>query len=85
MTIRKRVLVAKIEERKKAREQYETAKKEGKNASLLEQQRPNLFQMNVANILPTDVFCDWGERASLELSEAVVKLEKCFNGRLYCK
>jgi Ca-activated chloride channel family protein len=55
MTIGQRVLVAKIEERKKAREQYETAKKEGKNASLLEQQRPNVFQMNVANIMPGDV------------------------------
>ncbi|HBZ55884.1 MAG TPA: trypsin, partial [Syntrophobacteraceae bacterium] len=33
---------------------YEQAKKEGKSASLLEQQRPNVFQMNVANILPGD-------------------------------
>ena len=30
------------------------AKKEGKTTSLLEQQRPNVFQMNVANILPGD-------------------------------
>jgi len=33
---------------------YETAKKEGKSASLLEQQRPNVFQMNVGNIMPGD-------------------------------
>jgi Ca-activated chloride channel family protein len=54
MTIGERVVDAKIMERQKARETYETAKKEGKTASLLEQQRPNVFQMNLANILPGD-------------------------------
>jgi Ca-activated chloride channel family protein len=54
MTIRKRTIVAKIEESKEARRQYEEAKQQGKSASLLEQQRPNVFQMNVANILPGD-------------------------------
>lgn len=54
MTIGERKLIAKIEERKKAREQYEEAKEQGKTASLLEQQNPNVFQMNVANILPGD-------------------------------
>ncbi len=55
MTIGDRTIVAHIEERKKALEQYEEAKKTGKSASLLEQQRPNVFQMNVAHILPGDV------------------------------
>ncbi|HAS45033.1 MAG TPA: trypsin [Microscillaceae bacterium] len=55
MTIGERKLIAKIEEKNKARQQYETAKKQGKTASLLEQHRPNVFQMNVANILPKDV------------------------------
>ena len=54
MTIGERVVDAQIMERQKARETYETAKKEGKTTSLLEQQRPNVFQMNVANILPGD-------------------------------
>ena len=54
MTIGKRTLTAKIEERKEARRQYEEAKQQGKSASLLEQQRPNVFQVNVANILPGD-------------------------------
>ncbi|MGA9756708.1 MAG: VIT domain-containing protein [Desulfobaccales bacterium] len=54
MTIGDRVVDAKIMEREKARETYEQAKKEGKTTSLLEQQRPNVFQMNVANILPGD-------------------------------
>ncbi len=55
MTIGERTITARIEERKKARRDYEQAKQEGKSASLLEQQRPNVFQMNVANILPGDV------------------------------
>ncbi len=55
MTIGERVIVANIEKKQEARQQYEQAKREGKSASLLEQQRPNVFQMNVANILPGDV------------------------------
>ncbi len=55
MTIGERTITAKIAEREDARDQYESAKREGKSASLLEQQRPNVFQMNVGNILPSDV------------------------------
>jgi len=54
MTIGDRRIVAKIKEKEQARQQYEAAKREGKTASLLEQHRPNVFQMNVANILPGD-------------------------------
>lgn len=55
MTIGERTIVAKVKEREQARKDYEKAKQEGKTASLLEQQRPNVFQMSVANILPKDV------------------------------
>lgn len=54
MTIGERTIVARIEEREAARREYEEAKQAGKSASLLEQQRPNVFQMNVANIMPGD-------------------------------
>ncbi len=54
MTIGERTIIAKISEREKARQDYETAKQQGKSASLLEQERPNVFQMNVANIMPGD-------------------------------
>lgn len=54
MRIGERVLRAQIRERGQARADYERAKQEGRSASLLEQQRPNVFQMNVANILPGD-------------------------------
>jgi Ca-activated chloride channel homolog len=54
MTIGSRKITAKIEEKQKARREYNQAKTEGKRTSLLEQQRPNVFQMNVANIMPDD-------------------------------
>lgn len=49
-----RRLTAQIREKQKAKREYEAAKQEGKTAALLEQHRPNVFQMNVANILPGD-------------------------------
>ncbi len=55
MKIGNRTITAEIQERNKARKNYELAKSEGKRASLLEQERPNVFQMNVANIQPGDV------------------------------
>ena len=47
-----RIIRAVIHEKKKAKEKYEKAKAAGTRASLLEQDRPNVFTMNVANIAP---------------------------------
>jgi Ca-activated chloride channel family protein len=52
MAIGERVIEAKIERRDAARRQYEDAREQGRSASLLEQARPNVFQMQVANIMP---------------------------------
>jgi Ca-activated chloride channel family protein len=54
MTIGARVIEARIKEREAAKQEYDDAKRAGKTASLLEQDRPNVFSMNVANILPKD-------------------------------
>lgn len=54
MTIGDRVVRAKIKEREQAKREFERAKSQGKSASLLEQQRPNVFAMSVANIMPGD-------------------------------
>lgn len=48
------LIVAMIKEREKARTEFEEAKKEGKSASLLEQERPNVFSMNLANLMPNE-------------------------------
>jgi Ca-activated chloride channel family protein len=55
MKIGEREIFAIIQEKQQARQTYEQARQEGKTASLLEQMRPNVFQMNVANIMPGDV------------------------------
>jgi Ca-activated chloride channel family protein len=52
MNIGDRKIIAKIEEKNKANKKYQEAKKKGKTASLLEQKRPNIFKMSVANITP---------------------------------
>ena len=54
MKIGDHLLKAKVQPRQEARRTYEQAKTEGRSASLLEQHRPNVFQMNVANIMPGD-------------------------------
>src|SRR3954465_13080032 len=46
--------VAKIRERKQAAREFEAAKTAGKSASLLEESRPNVFTMKIANVLPGD-------------------------------
>ncbi|MEP7074234.1 MAG: VIT domain-containing protein [Acidobacteriota bacterium] len=52
MKIGDELIVAKIKEREQAKQEFEQAKKEGKSASLLEQDRPNVFTMNLANLMP---------------------------------
>jgi Ca-activated chloride channel family protein len=64
MTIGDRVVVAKIKERDQAAREFRRAKESGKSASLLEQDRPNVFTMSVANVLPgdrIDVTLDYAE------------------------
>jgi Ca-activated chloride channel family protein len=43
---------AQIREREQAKAEFQAAKRAGKNAALLEQQRPNVFTMNVSNVMP---------------------------------
>ncbi len=73
MVIGKRVIEAKIKKRDEARKDYEDAKKAGKSASLLEQQRPNVFQMNVANIMPGDEI-----RVELKYTELLVPTDRVY-------
>ncbi|MBW2124026.1 MAG: VWA domain-containing protein, partial [Deltaproteobacteria bacterium] len=67
MTIGERTITAEIRERRAARRLYEQARNAGKSASLLEQKRPNVFQMRVANILPSDTV-----RVELSYTELLV-------------
>lgn len=70
MHIGERVIEAKIREKQQARVEYAAAKSQGKSASLLEQERPNVFQMNVANILPGDTIA-----VELHYTETIIPRE----------
>ncbi|MGB7201655.1 MAG: VIT and VWA domain-containing protein [Pyrinomonadaceae bacterium] len=54
MRIGDQLIYAKIKEREQAKQDFEKAKKEGKSASLLEEDRPNVFTMSLANIMPRE-------------------------------
>lgn len=54
MTIGDRVIQSVIKEKQQARKVYEQARDEGRHATLLEQDRPNVFTVNVANLMPGD-------------------------------
>ena len=67
MKIGQRVIEATIDRKQAARETYEAAKAEGKRTSLLEQERPNVFTMSVANIGPKETV-----EVELDYSELLV-------------
>jgi len=73
MTIGSRTIEAEIRPRDQARQEYEQARSLGRGATLLEQQRPNVFQMNVANIMPGDEI-----KVELNYSELIIPNEKVY-------
>jgi Ca-activated chloride channel family protein len=50
-----RFIEGEVREKEQARKEYEQAKKAGKKASLVEQERPNMFTTSVANIAPNEL------------------------------
>ncbi len=74
MQIGDHIVTAKIKEKEEARTEYEEAKSEGKSASLLEQQRPNVFTMDVANIMPGDT-----ARIELHYTELITPSEGIYS------
>ncbi len=61
MTVGSRVIRGRIMKREEARKTYEAARSEGRTASLLDQERVNIFTQSVANIMP-------GETVVVEIS-----------------
>ena len=65
-----RVVDAQIREKQQARAEFAQAKREGKSAALLEQQRPNVFTMAIANVMPGDEIA-----VDLRYTETIVPTE----------
>ncbi len=72
-----RVIVGEIKERQEAKVIYEEAKAAGQAASLLEQERPNLFTNSVANIGPHETVV-----VQIEYQETVKQSSGTFSLRL---
>ena len=66
MIIGKRIIQGQIKERQEAKKIYNKAKQAGKKASLIEQQRPNIFTTKVANIAPGETI-----KIAIEYQQAV--------------
>lgn len=66
MRVGDRAIEGRIVEREEAREHYERAKAQGRQGSLVEEQRPNLFTTRVANIAPWSTI-----EVSIEYQQAI--------------
>lgn len=77
MEIGERRIIGKVRERAEASRLYDAAKRAGKKASLVEQQRPNLFTNRVANIGPGETI-----RVRMEYVETVRLSGEAFSLRL---
>lgn len=71
MNVAGRIIEGQIKKREEARRIYETAKANGQVASLLDEERPNLFTQHVANIVPG---------ATIEVEISYVETLKFDNG-----
>ncbi len=74
MQVGDQVIRAQIKEKEEAKAEYEEAKSEGKSASLLEEQRPNVFTMDVANMMPGDEI-----RIELHYTELIEPVEGIYS------
>ncbi len=70
MQIGNQLVTAVIKEKEEAEEEFETAKSEGKSASMLSEERANVFTMDVANIMPGDVV-----RIELHYTELIMPVD----------
>lgn len=67
MQVGDRRVRAQVKEKAEAQRQFDEAKAQGKTATLLTQSRPNVFTMNLANVLPKDRL-----EVTLEYSELLI-------------
>ncbi|GAA3950539.1 marine proteobacterial sortase target protein [Allohahella marinimesophila] len=81
-----RVIEGRIAEREAAKARYATAKREGRVASLVEQQRPNLFSTRVANIPPAEsvmVRLEYIETIEIDAGKATLRIPTTLTPRYF--
>lgn len=75
--IGERIIEGQIKEKQEAKQLFEQAKKDGKKASLIVQQRPNLFSNSIANIGPNETIV-----VSIEYQQTLAYENNAFQLRL---
>ncbi len=68
LEVGERIIEGEIEEREAAQQRYQKARREGKRAGLVSQERPNLFTTTVANIPPGETIA-----VTIEYQQAVTR------------
>jgi Ca-activated chloride channel family protein len=75
MKIGDKVVEGAIQERQAAKRHYQTAKRTGRQASLVEQERPNIFTVSVANIPPkAEISVEITYQEALPMEDGLVSL-----------
>ncbi len=75
MRVGERTIEGQIREREQARAEYQQAKASGKKASLVEQERPNIFTTSVANLGPgEELVVEIELQETLDFDEGEVRL-----------
>ena len=75
MRVGERIIVGEIRERTRARRTYDRARRTGQRASLIEQERPNVFTANVANIPPRgEIAVEIGYQERLRFADGLFSL-----------
>ncbi len=75
MIIGERIIEGQVKERVAAKKSYQRAKSAGKKASLIEQQRPNVFTISLANIAPgEEITVEFEFQQTLEYKDGAYRL-----------
>ncbi len=75
MKVGDRVIEGEIREHKQAQRIYDNAKRDGQRASLIEQERPNVFTASVANIAPrSEITVEIGFQQRLRVADGLIGL-----------
>ncbi|RZF77741.1 marine proteobacterial sortase target protein [Pseudoalteromonas sp. CO325X] len=86
MTVGERKIVGKIAEKQAAERQYQAAKRAGKRAALVNQQRANMFTSRLANLGPGEqvrITLQYQEMVSLRDAQLSVRLPMTFTPRYH--
>ncbi len=75
MRVGERIIEGQIKERKEAKKQFQEAARSGKRATLIEQERPNIFTTSLTNIAPGEsITVEIEYQNTLDYREGVVSL-----------